>query len=438
MLLQCPADEDEPTELRFDARENEIPAIIPDGEGGIWFLVLNPGNPDIMEEPSTQLMHLPAEGSAEMVWRGAFALMSLAMASDGDLLAGEIGGSRVHRISPDSRVGLWRDFGSGDASALLSDGDVTWIGSANLGDLFRLAPPRNGRGTFTSPAIETRAVQGWGRLWVEGLGDKVRFSVRSGMRFEPDATWSEWSGWRKAGEQMETPLADYLQYRLELDEVELTAVNLAWSRRNHAPRIRGVFFEDNNSGEYDWSSGDSNGYGSDGPANGSKAEILRNKARIFADAQDPDGDALRTTVEVQQMDDGPWYPLGRDVAEQRIDWDTRQFEDGIWRARVSVSDDAGDSGGLMSTLISTPVRIDNTPPRLLEVSLGCSQTFNAPSKNFNIAEPLLVLDCDVKEFVLLGSELLLQSHEFLSVLVQAFDDIVVSFLKTDQTINLGI
>lgn len=368
MLLQCPVDEDEPTNLRFDAREHEIPAMVADGQGGLWFLVLNSGNPDIMEEPSTRLMHIGAEGSAEMVWRGAFALMSLAMASDGALLAGEIGGSRVHRIGRDGRVGLWRDFGSGDASSLLTDGDVTWIGSANLGDLFRLAPPRKGRGIFTSPVIETRAVQGWGRLWVEGSGDGVRFSVRSGMRFEPDATWSEWSGWLEDGEQMEAPLADYLQYRLELDEVELTAVSLAWSRRNHAPRIRGVFFEDNNSSEYDWSNGDSNGYGGNGDGNGSKAEILRNQAQIFADAEDPDGDALRTTVEVQQMNGGPWYPLARDVAEQHIDWDTRQFEDGIWRARVSVRDDAGDSGGLMATLVSMPVRIDNTPPRLVTSS----------------------------------------------------------------------
>jgi hypothetical protein len=367
-LLQCPADEDEPTRLRFDARENEIPAMVPDGEGGIWFLVLNPGNPDIMEEPSTQLMHLRAEGSAEMVWRGAFAAMSLAMASDGALLAGEIGGSRVHRISRDGRLGLWRDFGSGDAAVLLSDDDVTWIGSANLGDLFRLAPPRDGRGTFTSPTIETRAVQGWGRLWVEAFGDGVKFSVRSGMRSEPDSTWSDWSDWSQSGEQMETPLADYLQYRLELEEVELTAVNLAWSRRNHAPRVRGIFFEDNNSSEYDWSNGDSNGYGDNGQENGSRAEILRGQAQIFADAQDPDGDALLTTVEVQQMNDGPWYPLGRDLAEQRVDWDTRQFEDGIWRARVSVSDDTGSSGGLTSSLVSTPVRIDNTPPRLLDVS----------------------------------------------------------------------
>jgi hypothetical protein len=342
--------------------------MVPDGEGGVWFLVLNPGNPDIMEDPSTRLMHLRAEGSAEMIWRGAFALMSLAMASDGALLAGEIGGSRVHRISRDGRVGLWRDFGSGDASTLLSDGDVTWIGSANLGDLFRLAPPRKGRGTFTSPAIETRAVQGWGRLWVEGSGEKVKFSVRSGMRSEPDTTWSAWSDWRKPGEQMETPLADYLQYRLELEEVELTAVSLAWSRRNHAPRVRGIFFEDNNSSEYDWSNGDSNGYGDNGPENANKPEVLRSQAQIFADALDPDGDALRTTFEVQQMNDGPWYPLGRELAEQRVDWDTQQFEDGIWRARVKVSDDAGEAGGLTSTLVSLPVRIDNTPPRLLDAS----------------------------------------------------------------------
>jgi hypothetical protein len=81
------------------------------------------------------------------------------------------------------------------------------------------------------------------------------------------------------------------------------------------------------------------------------------------------------------MQDGPWYPLGRDLAEPSVDWDTRQFEDGIWRARASVSDDSDQVDGLLSTQVSTPVRIDNTPPRLRD------SDFDGSVLKFRIEDP---------------------------------------------------
>jgi len=361
LIMQSSDDADRPDRLRFDGQEMEIPDMVSDGQGGLWFLVLNPGDPEMLEPPSSSLFHLPAEGSAERIWRGEMALMSLAMAPDGALLAGEIGDSRVHRISTEGRIGLWRDFGDGDASALLVDGDTTWVGSSNLGDIFRLTPPGGGRGSFTSAAIATPAVQRFGRLWVDGSGDGVRFSTRSGMRAEPDDSWSDWSGWKKVGEQIQAPLADYIQYRLTVESAQITGVNLAWARRDHAPRIHDVSFTSNNPGDYEWSEPEGNDNPDPASANGYAPAVVHGLAQVVVSAGDLDGDELSISVEVQRDGGGTWFPLSREELALRVDWDTRQFEDGTWRARASAHD---LDGATLVELISPPVIVDNSMPRL--------------------------------------------------------------------------
>lgn len=363
LIYQSVGDADRAERLRHDAGENEIPDAVADGAGGLWFLVLDPGDSDQMEPPSSRLMHLPAEGSAEMIWGGDLALMSLARTDDGDLLAGEIGASRVHRITPDGRISLWRDFGAGDASALLHEGDVTWVGSSNLGDVFRLAPARKGRGQFTSPAIATPAVEHWGRLWVDGDAGGARFAVRSGMRSEPDASWGAWSDWRRTGEAIETEPGDYLQYRLEIEDAAISGVSVSWARRNHAPRIGAVRFE-RGEGE-DWSDGGPGGFGSNGGPR--PVSVLRGRARVRVDAIDPDSDALRCTIEVRRLPDGDWYPLGGDPSALQADWDTTQFGDGAYQARAEVSDTLTRVAGRSAQLRSVPVTIDNTAPRLRSI-----------------------------------------------------------------------
>jgi hypothetical protein len=357
LIYQSTGDPDHPDRLRHDAGANEIPAIVSDGEGGLWFLVLNPGNPDQFEGPSSQLLHLPADGSAELVWEAELAIMSLARAEDGALLLGEIGASRVHRVTTDGRIGLWRDFGEGDASSLLTHEGSTWVGSSNLGDVFRFVEPKDGRGTFTSPPVATLAVEHWGRVWVDGQDDGVRFSVRSGMRSEPDATWSDWSGWKSSGDAIAAPLADYIQYRISIDDVEVTGVNLSWARRNHTPRIGGIFFEESAS-EVDWSDPDL-AYGN-GNGNGSASlAYLHRNSTIQVDARDLDGDALRVTVEVRRAGNDRWIPIARDDESLGIEWDTSRFEDGIWRARATVRDLHSSA-----QLESSPVVIDNSIPTM--------------------------------------------------------------------------
>jgi hypothetical protein len=359
LIFQSTDDPDHPDRLRYDAGAHEIPDIVADGEGGLWFVVLNPGNPDLYEAPSSRLWHLPSEGSAEPVWQAELAIMSLGLGPDGSLLLGEIGASRVHRVTPDGRIGLWRDFGEGDASALLVDGETTWIGSSNLGDVFRLTEPDGGRGTFTSEPVATPAVARWGRLWVEGNDDGVRFSVRSGMRSAPDATWSGWSGWKSSGEAIDIPLADYIQYRISLEDAEVTGVNLSWARRNHVPRIRGILFEESAT-EMDWSDPEAayNNANGNGKGQASLAYLHRN-ASIRIDAGDRDGDAIRATVEVREEGDDRWIPLVRETELLSVEWDTSRFTDGTWRARVTVRDRHSSA-----ELESTPVVIDNSIPEL--------------------------------------------------------------------------
>lgn len=369
--------------LVHEAPQPEIAAILPDGEGGAYVLSVEALAGD---EAGSRLVYLPARGAAEEIWSGPERLLDLVATADGAFLAGEAETGRILRIDRQGRMGLWTEVEPADPLAMLVAGDETWVATGNLGAVFRLEAGRSEAGTYESSVIPTPRAETLGRLWVEGWGEAARYQVRSGLREVPDDTWSDWSEAVEAGASMPTPVGEYLQYRLLVEESVVLAVNLAWRERNLPPSIRTIKveamggdlfggglsggaapvsqrFDDGLGVEYSFSPPPT-------PQDPDKVAWARGVRTIVWLATDPNEDRLLFDVHVKRWPDGEWIELAHEVEDRVLAWDTRALGDGNYRVRV-IANDGGDhpvGEARSGELIGPVVRIDNTAPVFDKVS----------------------------------------------------------------------
>ena len=86
---------------------------------------------------------------------------------------------------------------------------------------------------------------------------------------------------------------------------------------------------------------------------------------------DPNGDPLRFTVDVQRQGDGRWWPVRSDLESVSVALDTNALPDGLYRFRLTATDVAAnpDEPSAASSL-SSWVLVDNTAPRVSATRTG--------------------------------------------------------------------
>jgi len=391
LLYRVEGNEVNPPRLMFEAPQGEIRSTVSDGAQGVYLLLLEASKQASSSGQNaadhSRVLWLPANGGRVEVYSVDRRLLSLARMPDGTLVAGEAETGRLHHIEPlRARGTMWGDLEGGDPlSILVSANGGLEIGTGNPGSVFHLKPAAAATGQFTSPVIDTAGGIAWGRLQVESEGGKVEVKTRSGIRKEPDASWSHWSDAQPVGEKIEAPLAPYLQYRLELDGgksfARVSSARVSWRERNLAPQLQEVRvepaeatlyagganssppspvsqqFDDGLQVEYSMYQGRQQA----APETSTWARGLRS---IRWKAEDPNSDELRFSVEVQRQGSKSWYTLAKELTAPVYAWDTRAFEDGAYRVRVRADDglDNDPDSALSSEQLSALVTVDNTPP----------------------------------------------------------------------------
>lgn len=380
VVLRIEGEDDEPPVLRYEAPQDEIAAMVSDGDGGVYVLSTNVTGPE--EDRGSHLAWIPREGAVETVWKGSDALLSLARTPDGAFLAGEAATGRILRLDLQGRLGLWAELDGGDPLAVVTDDDATYVATGNLGVVYALRPDRQSKGTFESPIVETEHAERFGRLWLDAWGDNARFQTRSGRRATPDDSWAEWTDWQDVGGVIASPPGTHLQYRIELESAQAEAVHLAWSERNLAPTVQRlkvlpaggdvgvggpgmgpstIVQRFDNGLQVEYSAGKSIDR-----AAPEDADWVRGVRTIVWEGTDPNGDDLRYHVEARRLPDGDWFTVAEDSEERVIAWDSGSVRDGSYRIRVTATDAHVHPAGRAreGMQVSGVVRVDNTPPRI--------------------------------------------------------------------------
>jgi hypothetical protein len=254
-------------------------------------------------------------------------IYSLKRGGDGNLYAATGDKGMVYQIKPGANVRETRAARLIEATQLQAlaigtspSGDLV-VGTGNNAAAYRIPLSQNGGGLFQSNVFDAKNIVRWGALRVAGNG--VSVETRSGNTLEPDATWSAWqpSATNDLGElRVASPPARYLQYRARLagsatggDAAQLSRIEVLFRASNTAPTLT---LSGLRGGEY-----------------------FRAKQRLTWTAQDADGDSLRYRMWLSDDNGTTWKPVAlTDNTSNSFELDTTKWRDGVYRARVEVSD----------------------------------------------------------------------------------------------------
>ena len=286
---------------------------------------------------------------------------------------------------------------SAQGTAALAQANRIVLASANPGRVSALTAARALSGHVESKVYDSGGLATWGAIsWraTAPNGSALALRTRSGNSEAPDDTWSAWSAPYAGpdGSPVSSPPARYLQWRAELSGTAaatptLTSVTVASRGRNQRPRVESVtvhppgvvFQKPYSTGETEIAgfpeapherrlAGTGATSGS-APALGKR--VMQPGLQTFAwKADDPDGDVLHYDVWVRREGEARWQPIGRDLSEALLVWDTTTMPGGRYIARVDARDTASQpaDAALTGTLESTIVTVDHAPPSIRVVS----------------------------------------------------------------------
>jgi sugar lactone lactonase YvrE len=319
--------------------------------------------PATRPRPGTgEVWRVDAEGRTErLLGRKDSHFTSIQWGADGAIYAGGGHQGRIFRVGDDASYSIWVDVEERQVLALDVRSKQPSFVTGDSAVLYRVQPSKRRDAIWTSEALDAKFASTWGRLDWRGRGRFV-FQTRSGNTKEPGETWSAWSKNLKAPGRVSSPPARFVQVRAKLPKdssAVLRAVQLFYLPQNQRARVSNIV--------------------------GSRPPLKRGETprqppppttllNLSWTILNPDADRLRYRVAYREESQPTWRDMfGEDrvVTEPKYTWDTGSIPDGYYVVRVEASDETSnpDDRMLRASALSEPIRVDNHPPRVVELKV---------------------------------------------------------------------
>lgn len=302
---------------------------------------------------------------------------------------------RVYRLSTDRKVTLVAQTNEAEATRLLAASGGLLAATGNIGKIYRLGDERTAAGTYESPVHDAGTVARWGRMAWRTDGPPasagLRFRTRSGNSLRPDATWSEWSAPLVQPAGVASPNARFIQWKAELSgDSAIDSVTLTYLPQNTPPSVKSLTVTTqlapiqqkptaaaNPTAAFSVTvtdTGDATTSASAGTPTQPAGRASSQQLTISWQTEDPDGDRMVFKLDYRAEDERQWKTLKSAFHDQAYLMDADALPDGRYFFRVTASDREANSpaSAREDELVSAPVLIDNTPPRV---------TAGAPRRN---------------------------------------------------------
>jgi hypothetical protein len=313
---------------------------------------------------------------------------------DGQVYFSTDASGRIYRLGADRKLTLVSQTNEAEATRLLQWRGAVLAATGNMGKIYRLGASSSA-GTYESPVFDAGGVAQWGKLRWQGENGAgtISFRTRSGNSLRPDATWSDWSSPMSdaSGAQIASPNARYLQYEAKLSGtgVSLENVSAAWLAQNNPPVVKSVTVmtsvtQAQSAGKTNSTSstattpysvtvtdtGDAAPTSSTGTPTQTLSRAGQQQLIISWQAEDPEGDKLVYEVDFRGEGMRGWIVLKKDLHDNMYTIDGNSLADGRYFFRVVASDREVNppASAKEAELVSSPVLIDNTPPRVRLIS----------------------------------------------------------------------
>lgn len=351
---------------------------------------------DVSGVEKSALYRIWPDNTVEKLWSSKDENVYDVLPSGEQIVFSTDGKGRIYRLGSDRKVTLLAQTNESEATRLMQGAGGLLAATGNLGKIFRFGNALETQGVYEAPVHDASTVARWGKLsWRAETpgGSRLTFRTRSGNSARPDKTWSDWSEPLSdaAGSQIASPNARYLQWKAELaggtgQQPTLDSVTAAYLPQNSPPSVKSVSVTAQASGAgttaaakpapaqpagaaYSITVTDT---GETGPptSTGTPTQTLgRTGARqmqISWQAEDPDGDRLVYALHFRGEGEREWKLVKADLQESSFTLDGDVLADGRYFFRVTASDQPSNppASARESELVSAPVLIDNTPPRV--------------------------------------------------------------------------
>jgi hypothetical protein len=359
------------------------------------------GGPAQSVPGGSEVYRIDPTGFPQRVWSHARDVVyALAVDAQGHLLVGTGNKGALYRVESPTQFSTLLSLPCTQVTAFHIAGGSLYAVTGNVGKVYQIGPALEREGTVESDVFDSGIFSAWGRLSFEGKlnGGRIAVATRSGNLDQPQKNWSAWSApvTENKGGPASSPASRFVQWRATLTSAgggaspTLESVDVAYLPKNIAPRVEEIEITPVN-------------YRFPAPAavtlvapsvtlppmgkrrdsslvldTSSTPSLTYVRGMIGArwSASDPNGDTLIFTVHIRGPKETEWKLLREKVRERYLSWDATAFPDGDYQLRVTASDLPGNppADALSGELESNPFTIDNTPPRISNLSAVRSST----------------------------------------------------------------
>ncbi len=290
--------------------------------------------------------------------------VSLAIGDDGRPYVGTGVEGKVYSVDDKHSSILIADTEERMVNALVVAGKDRFIAGSDPAVLHPIRGVGGKDAVWTSKVFDAGLRAKWGRMsWLSTAA--LELSTRTGNTTEPDDTWSAWSKPMTASAQIQSPSARYIQARARWardPKAELTELRIPFLTDN----LRAVLTEVGSGTSASSSTGIQ---ASGGPISGKSST----KVALNWKVDNPDNDELRYRLRYRLVGTTQWFEAlkpGEKLTKTSYSWETENLPEGIYRVRVSVTDELSNPPDRVKKhdLESATITVDNTPPTVANLS----------------------------------------------------------------------
>lgn len=369
----------------YDAPEDETRAILIADEGDLYCafnpnltkLTLGETQTDIPKpaEQTPKLYQLTSDGLVKQSWQSSDSLIFVLQKHHQEILVGTGNSGKVYLLDKAKK-----GKGLGSLALVMEEPQITalclapsdgiLIGTSNPGRVYQLKSEISNQGWVISRPFDSKSLSEWGRLSFEAeipSGCNIEFQTRSGNSEKPDETWSKFQPISENG-AIQSPRARFLQWQAifssngNLETPILSNVKISFLPTNLAPAVYTVEIsqEDSNSDEL---------------LKSFNPSLRRQDRKITWRAFDPNGDSLVFDLYFKGIEEKEWKLLKSDLSDKSYILDGELLPDGKYQVKVVASDKLSQpvNLALKGERESAPFDIDNTPPRVFDITANFQQ-----------------------------------------------------------------
>ncbi len=318
---------------------------------------------------------------------------------DGSVLAASGGKGRLFSIDTAKQVTIVTDTPEEQLTRMVAGGDLVFTAGSNQGKIYKLQAQRAQLGTYESKVLDAKTIAAWGKIAWRSTGTGIELSTRTGNTEKPDNSWSDWSGAyaSSAGQQISSPKARFLQWRVSFKRGSGTAANatsealervqIAYLQQNIRPQVVNISMMPYGlalqktpiltAGNLNLTPGSGESVPLNSPRERGKdrlplnpRQVLQPGAQAFTwKAVDDNDDTLVYSLYLKGEGESDWKLLEKNLGDTFYTLDGDAVPDGVYTLKVVASDEPSNPFGkfLIGELVSKPFVISSATP-LVEIT----------------------------------------------------------------------